>query len=112
MDELTEEVLEAMSGRAAAATRGPWYVNYLDDDHAMSLIVVSTNAGKPAKARWPDFDYKKIVAATLVQQPRYVDHEAGRWEEDASFIAHAREDIPRLINEVRRLKEKAHDRPT
>ena len=47
-------------------------------------------------------------AATLVQQPRYVDHEGGRWDEDANFIAHASEDIPRLIEEVRRLREEAN----
>ena len=48
-----------------------------------------------------------MVAATLVQQPRYVDHEGGRWDEDANFIANAREDIPRLIKEVRSLREEA-----
>ena len=107
MDDLPEEVLEVMAARAAAATPGPSYVNYLDDDHAMSLIAVSTNVDTQTQPRWPGFDYKTMVAATLVQQPRYVDHEGERWEEDANFIAHAREDIPRLIKEVRRLRQEA-----
>lgn len=44
------------------------------------------------------------MAATLVQQPRYVDVADERWDENANFIANARQDIPRLITEIRRLR--------
>ncbi|MBL7629068.1 hypothetical protein [Frankia nepalensis] len=46
-----------------------------------------------------------MIAATLVQHPRYVDVGDGRWDENAAFIAMAREAVPRLIGEIRRLRE-------
>jgi hypothetical protein len=45
------------------------------------------------------------VAATLVQQPRYVDSSDERWDENAHFIAAARDSIPRLIADIRRLRQ-------
>ncbi|MGW2063487.1 hypothetical protein ACWCO9_23100 [Streptomyces sp. NPDC001937] len=44
------------------------------------------------------------MAATLVQQPRYVYVTDARWDENAQFIANARQDIPQLIAEIRRLR--------
>lgn len=70
----------------------------------MSLIAVSTRPDTGLGERWPDFDYGEIVAATLVQQPRYVDATDGKWYENARFIACARSDIPLLISEIRRLR--------
>lgn len=100
---LTDEDLDAIEARARAATAGPWYVCYLDDDHAMNLTAVATEV-IPTGTRWPNFDPAKVVAATLVQQPRYVSHAAECWDEDADFIAQARADVPRLLQEVRRLR--------
>jgi hypothetical protein len=34
--------LAGIAGLAARATPGPWHVRHLDDDHAMSLVAVST----------------------------------------------------------------------
>jgi len=45
-----------------------------------------------------------MVAATLVQQPCHVDVADERWDENARFIANARQDVPRLIAEIRRLR--------
>ncbi|MBZ4321232.1 hypothetical protein [Streptomyces huiliensis] len=39
-----------------------------------------------------------------VQRPRYVDVADERWDENADFISHARQDVPRLVEEVRRLR--------
>ncbi|MGN5382532.1 hypothetical protein ACQ4WX_51160 [Streptomyces lasalocidi] len=101
---LTDEELAAIEERAEAATPGPWHVRQLDDDHAMSLVAVSTAAETGLGERWPGFDHRTIVAATLVQQPRYVDVADERWDENAQFIASARQDIPRLITEIHRLR--------
>jgi hypothetical protein len=70
----------------------------------MNLVTVSTHADTGLGERWPDFEQWTIVAATLVQEPRYVDIEDDRWDQNARFIAQSRTDIPRLIAEVRRLR--------
>ncbi|MEU8218274.1 hypothetical protein AB0C47_21225 [Micromonospora taraxaci] len=101
---MTEQELAEIEEIANAATPGPWYVRQLDDDFAMSLVAVSTIPDTGLGERWPDFDHHEIVAATLVQQPRYVDVTDERWDENAQFIASARQNIPRLIAEVRRLR--------
>jgi hypothetical protein len=102
-DPLTDTDLVDIQERADSATPGPWYVRQLDDDFAMSLVAISTVADTGLGERWPDFDHRHIVAATLVQQPRYVDIADERWDENAAFVASARQDIPRLISEIRRL---------
>ena len=94
---LTNERLAEIRRRAEEATPPPWYVVFLDDDHAMNMTAVATVPDDGTHARWPEFDHEAIVAATLVQQPRYVDIEDGRWDENAAFIAHARTDIPDLL---------------
>ena len=108
MDDLTEDELDAIQRRTDAATPGPWHLRYLDDEYAANLVAVSTDSENDlqgAAPRWPDFDAGTIVAATLVQSPhRYVDIADERWDENAAFIAHARQDIPRLVAEVRRLR--------
>jgi hypothetical protein len=88
-----------------AATPGPWYVRTLDDDQAMNLIAVSTVPGTGERAaRWPSYEHEEIVAATLIQHPRYVDIVDECWEENAAFIAMAREIVPRLVSEIRALR--------
>jgi hypothetical protein len=103
-DPVSEAELADMQDRADAATAGPWFVRQLDDKAAMSLVAVSTVPDTGRGERWPAFDHQQIVAATLVQEPRYADVRDERWDENARFIAHARHDIPRLIAEVRRLR--------
>ncbi|MBQ1025468.1 hypothetical protein [Micromonospora sp. C95] len=101
---MTDQELAEIEDLANAATPGPWYVRQLDDDFAMSLVAISTSPDTGFGERWPDFDHHEIVAATLVQQPRYVDVADERWDENAQLIASARQNIPRLITEIRRLR--------
>ncbi|MFR9778558.1 hypothetical protein ACL02O_21225 [Micromonospora sp. MS34] len=105
MDEISDAELTEIDTLAQAATPGPWYVRQLDDDWAMSLVAVSTVPDTGRGERWPDFDHREVVAATLVQQPRYADVADERWDENAAFIANARRDVPRLVAEVRRLRQ-------
>jgi hypothetical protein len=50
------------------------------------------------------FAASDVVGATLVQFPnRNIDCADERWDENAMFIAHTREDVPRLIAEIRGL---------
>jgi hypothetical protein len=106
---LTEADLDAIDQRARAATGGPWYVRTLNDDFAAGLVAVSTSPDTGRAERWPDFAAAEMVAATLVQFPnRYIDCVDERWHENAAFIAHAREDVPRLLAEIRRLRAQVH----
>jgi hypothetical protein len=103
--------LTAIRQRTDAASPGPWFVRYLDDEFAANLVAVST---APAPASGDDGSFRdgtgraaEIVAATLVQNPqRYVDIADGRWDENAESIANAREDIPLLLEEIERLRSK------
>lgn len=71
---LTEERLVEIRGREKAASDGPWAVQ---DKGAIPLIY------------GPDGE----------RVAKVIDH-----QEDAAFIAHAREDIPALLDEVERLR--------
>jgi hypothetical protein len=102
--DLTDQELDDLDELAQAATPGPWHVRDLDDDDAMSLVAVSTVPDTGRGERWPGFDHHEIIAATLVQQPRYVDVADELWDENAAFIAAARQAVPRLITEIRRLR--------
>ncbi|MFC8536675.1 hypothetical protein ACFUJY_22415 [Streptomyces sp. NPDC057249] len=101
---LSDEELDELDELAQAATPGPWFVRGLDDEYAMNLVAVSTTPDTGLGEHWPNFDHREIVAATLVQQPRYVDAADERWDENAQFIATAREAVPRLVAELRNLR--------
>jgi hypothetical protein len=103
-DELTDEDLTAIEDRCRAATPGPWFVRHLDDENAMNLTAVGTSPDTARGERWPDFDQGQIIAATLVQHPRYVDSADQRSDANAAFIAGARLDVARLVLEIRRLR--------
>ncbi|MFF3139025.1 hypothetical protein [Streptomyces mirabilis] len=94
LDPLTDEELDELDGLAGAATPGPWFVRNLDDADAMSLVAVSTVPDTGLGERWPGFDLREIVVATLIQQPRYVDAVDERWDQNAHFIAAARGTVP------------------
>lgn len=113
---LTAQELSQIEARAEKATPGPWYVRFLDDSHAASLVAVSTHpdTGKGERLLQRDPELNEInqtlVAATLVQYPiRYVSIAEKRWHENASFIANARVDVVRLLNEVKRLRSNPSD---
>jgi hypothetical protein len=101
---LTAVELAELEELSHVATPGPWFVRQLDDDYAMSLVAVSTVSDTGLGERWPRFDHHEIVAATLIQHPRYVDVADRQWDQNAHFIAAARQGIPRLIDEIRRLR--------
>jgi hypothetical protein len=62
---LTNEELAAIEELAEAATLGPRFVRHLDDDHAMSLVAISTAPDAGRGERWSDFDHREIVAAPM-----------------------------------------------
>ena len=101
---LSDDDITEIEQRLAATTPGPWYVRHLDDKDAMSLTAVSTTPDTGLGERWPDFDHAKIVAVTLVQEPRYADVDDERWDQKAAFNAHPPTDVPRVVAVIRRLR--------
>jgi len=82
-------------------------VRHLDDDWATTFVAVSTkpNWDSTRTQRWPDWSGSEMVAATLVQTPNhYVSIDDHLWHANAEFIAEARDDLPRLVKEVWRLR--------
>lgn len=80
---LTNEELENIERRCNAATPGPWISFWEGRDHTSGeSVIVRGDQGQ--------YDDLYISPSTLADQ---------------DFIAHAREDIPALIDEVLRLKE-------
>ncbi|MDQ6713912.1 MAG: hypothetical protein M3Z28_12095 [Candidatus Dormibacteraeota bacterium] len=113
---LTDQELSQIEERAEKATPGPWYVWFLDDSHAARLVAVSTHpdTGKAERLLQGELELNEIsqtlVAATLVQHPiRYVFIADERWHENATFIANARVDVVRLLNELKRLRSNRAD---
>lgn len=102
--ELTDEELAAIEDHASGATPGPWFVRWLDDESAASLVGVSTEPDTGRHERFPDFDASTMVAMTVVQNPLYCFIGDSCEQKNAEFIAHARGDIERLIDEIRRLR--------
>ncbi|MFJ9779918.1 hypothetical protein ACIRSS_10065 [Amycolatopsis sp. NPDC101161] len=102
-ESLDEAQLAEIEELVRSATPGPWHVRVFDDDAAMNLVAVGTVAGENGR-RFPGFDSSELVAATLVQHPKYVDISDGKWDENARFVAESRQIVPALLAEVRRLR--------
>lgn len=82
---MTDTELKEIRLRCDAATHSPW-VSYVEGrDHTSGSNFIMTGEGD---SRGEDIE---LSGATIADQ---------------DFIAHARQDIPRLLDEVQRLKEK------
>ncbi|MFN3075268.1 MAG: hypothetical protein ABT940_00015 [Alphaproteobacteria bacterium] len=81
--------LNAMEKRCLAATEGPWHV--LADDGIESAWVQTSASEQSAPICL--FDYRPPEASVA----------------DATFTAHARADVPRLVAEVRALSSRVKD---
>lgn len=81
--EITPEELAEIQARCDRARPGPWKSMIEGRDHTSgsSFIMVG-----PPDARSEDIEM------------------SGGTADDLEFVAHARQDVPRLINEVRRLR--------
>lgn len=95
--------LDRLTELDRAASPGPWFVRHLDDDHAMSAITVSTrpDSGEDGSMRDGTWPLDVVVAACLLQQPRYVDPPDQKWDENAALIAEVRTALPELLRLAR-----------
>jgi hypothetical protein len=103
-DFLGERELGDIEDRVNSATSGPWFVRQLNDREFMTLVAVSTVPGSDSDGSVNELESGRNIALTLVQDPQYAAVSDELWDENANFIAHARQDVPRLIAEVRRLR--------
>ena len=78
---LTDEELAALDAQAAAATAGPWESFVEGRDHTSGSNVIRTNHGEG-----PDIELSGATTA------------------DQDFISSARDAVPRLVAEIRRLR--------
>ena len=86
---MTEEEIEAIAARAAAATLGPWECD--DDGHWIQSTSV--------------FD---LVYEPTHDRERRIIIDAANKPTDTNFIVHAREDVPELIAALREANAKIH----
>lgn len=80
---ITDEELNEIGDRCAKAQPGPWKAYIEGRDHESGDDFIMTGEGK---VRGEDI---QLLGAT---------------QADYDFIANAKQDIPKLINEIRRLK--------
>ena len=82
---ISEEELILIEQRANSAQAGPWkaYIEGRDHESGSSFIMTG-----PEGQRGEDIEM------------------TGATNDDYDFIANSRQDIPRLVNEIRRLREK------
>lgn len=75
--------ISEIQDRCNRASRGPWKSMVEGRDHSSGSSFIITG---PSEQRGPDIE---LSGATI---------------EDQDFVAHARQDVPRLLEEVRRLR--------
>jgi hypothetical protein len=78
MAPLTREEIDSIRARYTSATPGPWKASLEGRDHTSGSSCIVTSG--------ETFDL------------------SGATDNDIEFIAHARQDIPRLVNELLKLK--------
>ena len=91
-DELTADEIEVIAARAEAASPGPWRASIEGRDHLSGDTVILVGDRSTDKA-WDMYVWRDAG-----------DGQRFASEADLDFIAHARQDIPLLITEVRRLR--------
>jgi hypothetical protein len=85
-DNITDDELAAMKARIKATTPGPWTSYFEGRDHFSGDSVIQTS-----------------TQGIYITADDYAGG-GGHFAADQDFIAHARQDMPRLIAEVERLR--------
>lgn len=100
---LTAADIDKLDQLHRAATPAPWYVRFLDNDHAMNAIgiAITPDTGEHEDMATFDFGGPELLAATLIQAPPYVVSSDGRWHENADLIVAIRNALPELLKLAR-----------
>lgn len=101
---LSKEELNEIRQRAERATPAPWFTRILSDEYVGTITAITTKPGRfddpPAH-----FDSREVIAITYLSKPNYANVDDDKSDENATFIAHARVDVIRLVNEIQRLQK-------
>lgn len=101
---LTEEQLDEIEARAAAATAGPWGVYTFGGDSLIEIAAGLEDTGCGYRARRT---IARFEDEPLDNDPTHsewtADEDWAQVQADAEFTAHARGDVDALLAEVRRL---------
>ncbi|MFJ4682013.1 hypothetical protein [Streptomyces sp. NPDC088789] len=102
----TDQQLADIEARATAATPGPWGVYQFGGDSLIEIAAELEDTGTGYRAR--------RTVARFDEEPMDNDPAHAEWtaeedwaqvQADAAFVAAAREDVPALLAEVRRLRQ-------
>ena len=96
MSGLTRAALDAIRERAEAATEGPWNSHdfgYAGEEEPSSIVV---HVGR--------FDHSDLRTHDTETAVAWMPRWEGQEHDNATFIAHARADVPDLLAEVERLR--------
>ena len=103
---MDEQRLQDIEKRANAATRGPWRIwsggGYVSIGRDRPCEVLDKHAGSIEPYRDQQAGCRDLGPGNHVYQ----------WHHDYVFIAEARQDIPDLLAEVRRLQARVSAQPT
>lgn len=114
--------LQEIEERCNKATAGPWYSNFSRGQESGGKCFYCRNGNPVVKCvtleglsyhlhEWEDC-FQEIISDAGVMIVGNYDYESGgvaSTKEDAEFIAHARQDIPALLAEIKRLQERIDD---
>lgn len=95
MSGLTRAALDAIRERAEAATEGPWHSHdfgHAGEEEPSSIVV---HVGR--------FDHSDLRTHDTETAVAWMPRWEGQEHDNATFIAHARTDVPDLLAEVERL---------
>lgn len=104
MTGMTRAALDAIRGRVEAATEGPWHSHdfgYAGEEEPSSIVV---HVGR--------FDHSDLRTHDTETAVAWMPRWEGQESDNATFIAHARTDVPDLLAEVERLRRLIEERRT
>jgi len=108
---MTREELDAIRARVEAATKGPWEIHRYQEGHDLVQADTYVCSSTGVEPWWPEFRYNHghtgVVWVLQSRMYRPADGYAPWSQRDREFVAHARTDIPKLLDEVERLRVKA-----
>jgi hypothetical protein len=105
--ELTTQQLDEIDARHKAATPGPWGVYEFGGGTAIDIAADLQDTGCGYRARR---EICRLEDEPLDNDPTHrewtAEEDWAQVQADSVFVAHAREDVPALIAEVRRLRDR------
>lgn len=112
-DQLTPEDLAAMKRRCEAATKGPWaWLSYGEKCYAFAVVTATQDekhhyeqvGGLLVSGGSSEFCLTDERGREVMVDENICESERQEGRANCQFIAHARDDMPRLVAEVERLR--------